>query len=158
MSGTGSRHAGERDWNVTMKAIALCVVLVFAGAASVQATKESPPHHTRPAHLRTDEEIKFAVVKGLLANPYVSAARIRVSVRRGFVTLRGAVKTKEAKKMAGQVARAVPGVRAVRNQLVVDFGKRSSLPRNAAVRAGPESFATSFALVMFGTSSRKTSG
>ncbi len=102
----------------------MTMILSLAAAAcltvaTASAVKEPPERNVPAAHLQTDKEIQDAVVKGLLANPEVSAAGIHVVVLDRVVTLTGFVRTNSAKKMADRVARAVPGVRAVRNKLVV---------------------------------------
>ncbi len=77
------------------------------------------PAQREPAHIKTDEDIRFAVIKGLLANPNVLAADVRVQVKDNVVTLRGMVRDAEAKSVAAGVARSVPGVREVKNFLEV---------------------------------------
>lgn len=74
---------------------------------------------TAPAHLQTDKEIQEQVVKGLIANPEVLAAKVKVEVESGTVTLHGAVRSHGAKKMATKMTRAVPGVLRVDNRLLV---------------------------------------
>ena len=82
------------------------------------AALEDPPRpELPPAHIQTDEEIKTAVVKGVVANPSVFAAGLRVQVEKGAVTLRGFVHDEEAKTAAGKIAARVPGVRSVKNLL-----------------------------------------
>lgn len=102
----------------TMLAIAL---LSVATAVAL----EDPPHRNVPAaHLQTDRELEAAVVKGIVANPEVFAARLRVTARTGSVTLDGSVKNREAKATAEKIARAVPGVRRVKNRLTIRPGER----------------------------------
>ena len=86
---------------------------------------EDPPRRELPpAHLRTDTEIKNAVIKGLVANPYVSAAAVRVEVHERTVTLRGTVRDQQQKRMAKEVTAAVRGVRKVNNQLIIRHPRR----------------------------------
>ncbi len=70
-----------------------------------------------PAHIATDAEIQTAIVKGIVANPTVMAADLRVRVRSGGVTLDGTVRNHAARKAAEEIAQCAPGVLKVRNHL-----------------------------------------
>ncbi len=91
--------------------------LIFAAPFATAA--ENPPARLPPTHLRTDEEIQTAVIKGLLANPNVLAADLRVEVKSGAVILRGTVRDREAQATAKKVALSVPGVQSVENRLAL---------------------------------------
>ena len=66
----------------------------------------------------TDDEFVNAAVKGaLLREPRVGHAGIHVSTSRGVVQLSGFVASREVMARAVAVARAVGGVRAVRNDM-----------------------------------------
>ena len=99
----------------------LCLSATLCLALPVPEPSVRP---TAPAHLQTDREIEENVIKGLIANPYVFAARIRVKVVRGVVTLHGTVHNRAARTMAEKVTRAVRGVREVRNELHIRPAKR----------------------------------
>lgn len=58
-------------------------------------------------------------MKGLLANPEVMAANVHVRVAARVVVLEGYVRSAAARKMAEKVARSVPGVLRVKNELAV---------------------------------------
>ncbi len=107
-----------------MKSLLLCVFLVAANLGSAFALEDPAPRQPPPVHIMTDDEIETAIVKGIVADPAVFAARLRVEVDRGFVTLRGAVQNQAAKATAEKIARAVPGVRAVKNRLAINSAKR----------------------------------
>ena len=101
-----------------MKAlIGLATVL----AATAVALEDSPPAiaPVPPAHIQTDDEVESAIVKGIVANPEVFAADLRVEAVAGVVTLWGSVKNEDAKATAEKIARAVPGVREVKNRLTI---------------------------------------
>ena len=102
-----------------MKKLVLCLLFLAVSAGSALALKDPTPPPSAPAHLETDKEIETAVVKGIVANPNVFAARLHVKVVRGFVTLRGSVQDRDAKVTAGKLARSVPGVRGVKNRLEI---------------------------------------
>ncbi len=100
-----------------MKALLAWAILLSAIAVVAEgpAQLEPPP----PAHVQTDQELEAAVVKGILADPAVFAARLRVEAVNGAVTLRGSVRSKEAKTIAEKITGSVPGVVRVTNRLTI---------------------------------------
>ena len=102
-----------------MRTLLACLLLLAAPLSSLDAL-EDPPRPSAPAHRQTDDEIQTAIVKGIVANPEVFAAKLRVQVVGGRVTLRGTVQNRSASRMAERVARAVPGVRSVKNRLTIE--------------------------------------
>ena len=102
-----------------MRAHLLCIFLITAGIGGALAHDEPRVSPSPPAHLSVDAEIEAAVVKGIVANPEVFAARLKAHVFRGVVTLRGTVQSADGRETAEKIARAVPGVREVRNKLLV---------------------------------------
>ena len=100
-----------------MKALVTLAILLAATAVALEDPAQI--EQTRPPHLQTDKELQAAVVKGIVANPEVAAARLHVEARQGAVTLRGSVRSKDARSTAEKVARAVPGVVRVRNHLTI---------------------------------------
>lgn len=107
-----------------MKMVLLCATLLSASLGQAFALEGPPPRQPPPAHLKTDDEIEATVVKGIVAHPGVFAAKLRVEAARGFVTLRGSVQDADAKAAAEKIARAVPGVRGVKNRLAIRSSKR----------------------------------
>ena len=99
-----------------MKALIALATLL---AATAVALEDSPPATAPAAHVQTDKEVESAIVKGIVANPEVFAAQLRVEAAGGVVTLHGSVKSEEAKATAEKIARAVPGVREVKNRLTI---------------------------------------
>ncbi len=81
------------------------------------------PRQPPPAHIQTDAEIKTALIRGIVANPDVFAASLRVEVKNGRVILRGRVRKPRARGAAEAIARKVPGVRAVKNLLEVESAR-----------------------------------
>ena len=69
----------------------------------------------------TDRELQERVLRTLDFDT-IEAASIGVSVRHGIVTLLGRVPTTREKWIAERIATAVPGIRAVANDLTVDGG------------------------------------
>ena len=93
-------------------------------AATAVALEDPAPLNTPLAHVQTDDEMEAGIVKGIVANPEVFAATLRVDALSGVVTLRGNVKSEDAKANAEKVARAVPGVRSVKNRLTIRAPKQ----------------------------------
>ncbi|HEV3409243.1 MAG TPA: BON domain-containing protein [Chthoniobacterales bacterium] len=114
MGGGGSRE--QRLRRAATASLLICALSLCAGLNFAQPRGPL----LEPIAPRTDKEIQEEVMKALLANPDVIAASIRVDVMRGFVILRGSVRNLEARKMATKVTRAVPGVRGLRNRLVIE--------------------------------------
>ena len=96
----------------------MSAVLFAATAVALDqpAEHEPPP----PVHVQTDAELETAIVRGILANPEVSAANLRVEAKNGAVTLRGSVRSQEAKVTAEKVTKAVPGVVTIKNELTIE--------------------------------------
>jgi osmotically-inducible protein OsmY len=67
----------------------------------------------------TDAEIAARVKNALATDPRLAHLDIEVRSQDGFVVLEGQVDTFEDRERAGEIARAVPGVRGVRNFLVL---------------------------------------
>lgn len=71
-------------------------------------------------HLISDQALAAQVSATLAHNPRTASQRIGVYPRLGHVFLRGRVTTNEAHVAAGEVAKTVPGVVDLRNELIVD--------------------------------------
>ena len=114
LSGT-ARSARERDqasmlsWVQGVKSVRNEIAVRRAG--SPQAARAVPD-------ARQDRNIRRAIERTLEADSFVDADRIRVDVRQGRVTLRGAVASAAEKRHASIMA-WTPGVTSVRNELRV---------------------------------------
>jgi pyruvate,water dikinase len=79
------------------------------------------PREDRPEKegrtVKTDTELEQAVLEALRLDPGVDATQIGVTARGGMVTLSGCVTAAGAAWEADRIARRVPGVRAVMNEL-----------------------------------------
>jgi len=81
-----------------------------------------------PRHIhRTEERIYEDVCETLRSDPDIDAEEIEVRVDADIVILSGAVETKILKRLAEEVAAAVPGVEDVQNNIKV-------LPRDKDLR------------------------
>ena len=70
---------------------------------------------------RTDDAIRADVLAGLRVEPVTDEYELAVEVTGGTVVLRGTVESAQERNVAERVAAAVPGVRAVRNDLAVQY-------------------------------------
>ena len=121
---TGTRSKREGSNGVQIKVLLLGAAIATGGVGTASGLEDPSPRPSRPAHIQTDDELEATIMKGILAHPEVFAARLRVEALRGFVTLRGTVRNKDAQATAEKIARSVPGVRGVKNQLMITPAKR----------------------------------
>jgi osmotically-inducible protein OsmY len=94
-------------WLVLILSLALS--LTFSGMQAI-AQRHKPV---------SDDTIVDQVRLTLVADPDVKGAVLEVTAREGVVTLHGSVPTEKAKSKAGKLAKKIPGVKSVSNQLVV---------------------------------------
>ncbi|MCX7885657.1 MAG: BON domain-containing protein [Verrucomicrobiae bacterium] len=94
-----------------------CALLLAGCAAQPKAPAKATP--IAPSEERTDEIIGREVRHRLQTVCPAEAPAIRVIVNDGTVTLQGVVPSQTAAWRAQAVATAVPGVKAVRNELWV---------------------------------------
>lgn len=85
-------------------------------------------YHGKPAHLKPiasqrgfepDDPVAVAVLNALTDNGGVSTQYLSARAKNGVVILTGSVTTANQKVRAGRIARAVPGVRRLDDQVVV---------------------------------------
>lgn len=69
-----------------------------------------------------DERIWEEVHDRLMGHPDLDAPEVEIQVEEALVTLAGRVDSREAKWLAEEITRAVPGVQDVRNRLKVARG------------------------------------
>jgi len=70
---------------------------------------------------RQDDRIEEDINEQLTRHPMIDATEIEVKVQNGEVTLQGHVDSREAKRMAEDVAESVFGVKEVTNQIKIQF-------------------------------------
>jgi hyperosmotically inducible protein len=87
------------------------------GVKSVTNALQVVPLEQREAVDVRDTDVKKAVAERLDGDQQLKAATIKVRADNGLVTLMGTVPDARAKARAGELARKVPGVRAIRNEL-----------------------------------------
>jgi hyperosmotically inducible protein len=89
----------------------LAILLATAFGCAENLPKESAGEYVDDAVITT--KVKASIVD----QPPLKSLEIRVETFKGTVTLRGAVSSQAEIEKAGEVARGVPGVRAVKNEL-----------------------------------------
>lgn len=109
-----------------------------SGTSAMGAAGSSPPPASSSG-VASDPQISARVNEGLAADQGLSIVHIDVETRNREVTLKGKVPTAEAKERAERIARAVPEVRGVTNQLEVDAGATAA----TGVRTGTGTSTTS---------------
>jgi len=87
------------------------------GVQSVRNTLEIVPEPKRKTLDAKDDEVTKTVRNRLATDGQLKGASIRVRADNGMVTLMGTVPSAQARDRAFDLARKVPGVRAVRNEL-----------------------------------------
>ena len=136
-----SRFTMKKPWLqwVIPQALALTVVLTFAGAAALAQDSEAPQQSAAPAAgQRTDGQIEMDVVKALddsqaLKNDLITAATIQ-----GQVTLSGTVSSDASRQLAESIVSKVPGVTNVNNRLKVGNPAGDQNAQAAPPEPGPD--------------------
>lgn len=98
--------------------LAICIVLVsgFAGCAS---TPKNETTERTAGQVLDDSVITTKVKSAIFEEPTLKVFQINVKTYQGKVLLSGFVDSQQTVQKAGEVARAVAGVVAVENSLVV---------------------------------------
>jgi osmotically-inducible protein OsmY len=96
---------------------------------------------------RSDERIREDINDRLTDHPYIDATDVEVSVASGEVTLTGAVESRQAKRLAEDIAESVSGVTNVENRLRVNRGafdtvEPQALPKTDTTPAVPTTTTT----------------
>lgn len=87
------------------------------GVKSVRNTIEVVPEMKRKELNKKDDAITKTIRDRFEADEQLKSAGIRVRADNGMVTLMGTVPSAKVKDRAAEMARKVPGVRAIRNEL-----------------------------------------
>jgi hyperosmotically inducible periplasmic protein len=91
----------------------------ISGVASVYNALQIVPDDQRKTVDAKDDGIETAIRERLMNDAQLKAASIKIRSDNSVVTLRGKVADPKAKSHASDVARGVPGVRSVRNELAL---------------------------------------
>lgn len=90
----------------------IALITVFMGCASTQ-THESTGQYV------DDSAITAKVKSAIFTDPALKVLQINVETYKGVVQLSGFVDSSQSASKAGEVARSIPGVVSVKNDLVV---------------------------------------
>ena len=102
------------------------------GVKGVKNELQVVPPSERTAVNADDKEISKGIEDRFKQDPVLKSSRIDAKVNAGVVTLTGEVKSIDTSARASEVARGVPGVRSVKNDLT--FASRSSLMPSRVVQ------------------------
>src|SRR4051794_13853374 len=81
-------------------------------------------HHQESAgEYGSDAKITARIKTDLYKDPVVKGTEVKVSTMRGIVQLSGFVESQQAKDRAGEIARSIPGVTDVHNDLILPTGR-----------------------------------
>jgi hyperosmotically inducible protein len=87
------------------------------GVTSVKNQLQVVPASARKAVDAKDDDLKMAVKARISREPRLKGSDVQVRADNGVVTLTGDVKDIGARARASEIARGVPGVKAVKNEL-----------------------------------------
>ena len=87
--------------------------------ATVTGCSSGGRYHQSTGEYVDDREITSHVKRALRHDPEYKFPEIQVSTFKGVVQLSGFANTREVKGRAGEVAKSVPGVREVQNNITV---------------------------------------
>jgi len=80
-------------------------------------------HQETAGEYGTDAKLTTKIKTALYKDPLVKGTEVKVSTMRGIVQLSGWVDSEQARDRAGQIARSVPGVIDVHNDLLLPTGR-----------------------------------
>ncbi len=105
---------------------------------SPEWSTERGPHTGRGprGYQRSDDRIREDICDRLTRHGHIDATDVTISVNSGDVTLGGMVDTREARRLAEDIAESVHGVRDVTNQIKVYRGDYGRQPRAGAGDGG----------------------
>lgn len=95
----------------------IAVPMTLTTGCAVTSHQETTSEYTR------DSEITARVKAAMYKDPAVKGTQVSVTTMKGVVQLSGFVDSAAAKDRAGQIARSVPGVVDVHNDLLLPTGR-----------------------------------
>jgi hypothetical protein len=131
---SSSRFSGK---TIAATVVILLALLLFAGLAArsrKQARAAASLASQEPAAV-VDNRILDQVRAALANSDSLKSDDIAVAVANSVVTLSGSVSDGSEKELAGTLARAVPGVNGLINQLQIRAGESSAPPSSPAAEA-----------------------
>lgn len=95
----------------------LFAVLLLTPALPALTACSPAPHREAAGEYIDDATITTRVKAALVEDPSVSAAQVNVETYRGVVQLSGFVDSEDSARRAASLAKQVPGVRSVKNDI-----------------------------------------
>jgi osmotically-inducible protein OsmY len=102
----------KKSYAVIRYLVVFMMIAVFAACAST-------PQQSSTGEVVDDSVITTKIKTQLASDEFLKSFQISVETRKGIVELSGFVDSQKAKDKAGQIARAVEGVKSVQNALIV---------------------------------------
>ena len=102
-----------------MSKIFIAVILILNVSLMVGCQTSSIPYPFNTSSQTSDEKITTAVLESMLTNELVSNLNIHVETLNGMVILSGYVKTIRQSDTSEEIARKMPGVKSVQNNIIV---------------------------------------
>jgi len=99
--------------NIVISYLVILVLIIALVACASTSKRESTGEYV------DDSVITTKIKSQLAADDFLKSFEISVETRKGVVQLSGWVRTQDAVNRAGQIARNVGGVKAVKNNLTV---------------------------------------
>ncbi len=137
-----------RSWGDGVEIDARNGTVTLSGVARSRSAKETAGRiaqsvkgaSTVDNRLVVDPDVELAIAQALAADPHTRAAfpGILVGVVFGVAYLKGTVPTTEMKAAAEEIARKIPGVRTVSNELAITQDVHAA-PAKSAMAASPAS-------------------
>jgi hyperosmotically inducible protein len=108
-----------------------------SGVREVHNELQVVPTSRQPAVQARDDQLERAVIEAIFRRPEMRRAAIQAMVRNGVVRLSGSAPSQQHRLFAATVARAVPGVRAVEQDIRISAVTERTVGRPAVRRARP---------------------
>jgi len=113
---------------MTKQIINLLVLASLITAPVALTTGCAVAHHQQTAkEYGHDAKLTAQIKAEMYRDPMVKGTEVNVTTMNGVVQLSGFVDTPEAKQRAGEIARSIPGVIDVRNDLLLPTGREERL-------------------------------
>ena len=114
----------QRKGNMRKQIINLLVLTSMALVPAAMTTGCAVMHHQETAgEYGSDAKTTARIKTDLYKDSLVKGTQVKVTTMRGIVQLSGFVDSEQAKDRAGEIARSVPGVVDVHNDLVLPTGR-----------------------------------
>jgi osmotically-inducible protein OsmY len=115
----------KKEGNMRKQIINVILVSALGLLPAALTTGCAVMHHQETAgEYGRDAKITAQIKTDLYKDPQVKGTEVKVTTMNGVVQLSGWVDSEQARDRAGQIARSVPGVLDVHNDLLLPTGRR----------------------------------